>query len=524
MFHTIVCDLLGIRYPILQGAMQGGGGAELVAAVSEAGGLGVLPTFGGTDAKLRADIAAVRSRTAKPFGVNIMPMGRGIAERCAATCIELGVPIVTTGRADPGERLVHQIQRIPQQADLTKQLKDPGVWEAVASGALAVPLVLIVALYLVADGPRVYAWLLAYVPRKHRPRMAQTASEVAGVVHAYVRGQLITSGLVAVFSYVSLKVLGVQAPLALALLAGVFDVVPFIGFIAFTVPAVLMALTVSPTAALIVLVLYAGYHLLENYFIVPRVYGRQMRLSTLTVLISLGVGGALSGVIGAILRPLRQARGEGREAFRDQRAHQGISGEPRVAILAAAGAFGERHDAPGRAVPVDHARGFTGLRLDQHQFGRAAADIEDEGRAVARLDQRVAAEHRQPCFLLGRDDVEMDAGLGISARDEVRAVGRLAAGLGGDRAGERDVAPLQFVGADAQRGDGAVDRRIAQPPGGGEPFAEPHDAREGVDHREPLALWPRDQQAAIVGAEIERGIMARFGPAPSRWGRRTGRG
>lgn len=110
MFHTVVCDLLAIRYPILQGAMQGGGGVELVAAVSEAGGLGVLPTFGGTDAKLRADIAAVRARTAKPFGVNIMPMGQGIAERCAAACIELGVPIVTTGRADPGEQLVRRLK------------------------------------------------------------------------------------------------------------------------------------------------------------------------------------------------------------------------------------------------------------------------------------------------------------------------------------------------------------------------------------------------------------------------------
>ena len=66
MFHTVVCDLLGIRYPVLQGAMQGGGGVELVAAVSEAGGLGVLPTFGGTNQKLRADIAAVRARTKKP--------------------------------------------------------------------------------------------------------------------------------------------------------------------------------------------------------------------------------------------------------------------------------------------------------------------------------------------------------------------------------------------------------------------------------------------------------------------------
>ena len=110
MFHTVICDLLGIRYPILQGAMQGGGGVELVAAVSEAGGLGVLPTFGGTDQKLRTDIAGVRTRTDRPFGVNIMPMGRGITERCAATCIELGVPIVTTGRADPGEDVVHRLK------------------------------------------------------------------------------------------------------------------------------------------------------------------------------------------------------------------------------------------------------------------------------------------------------------------------------------------------------------------------------------------------------------------------------
>ena len=66
-FHTVVCDLLQIRYPILQGAMQGGGGVDLVAAVSEAGGLGILPTFGGTAEGLAADIPAVRQKTNKPI-------------------------------------------------------------------------------------------------------------------------------------------------------------------------------------------------------------------------------------------------------------------------------------------------------------------------------------------------------------------------------------------------------------------------------------------------------------------------
>lgn len=144
MFHTAVCDLLGIRVPILQGAMQGGGGVELVAAVSNAGGLGVLATFGGTDRKLRDDIAAVRERTARPFGVNIMPMGRGITERCVATSIELGVPVVTTGRADPGEEAVAKLKQagikvisVIPTVEHARRMEAEGVDAVVASGTEA---------------------------------------------------------------------------------------------------------------------------------------------------------------------------------------------------------------------------------------------------------------------------------------------------------------------------------------------------------------------------------------------------
>jgi enoyl-[acyl-carrier protein] reductase II len=144
MFRTPVCDLLGIRVPILQGAMQGGGGVDLVAAVSNAGGLGVLPTFGGTDGKLREDIASVRARTRQPFGVNIMPMGRGITERCVATCIELGVPIVTTGRADPGEEAVAKLKKagikvvsVIPTVEHARRMEAEGVDAVVASGTEA---------------------------------------------------------------------------------------------------------------------------------------------------------------------------------------------------------------------------------------------------------------------------------------------------------------------------------------------------------------------------------------------------
>lgn len=144
MFHTVICDLLGIKAPILQGAMQGGGGVELVAAVSNAGGLGVLPTFGGTDKKLREDIAAVREHTSRPFGVNIMPMGRGITERCVATCVELGIPVVTTGRADPGEDAVRALKQagtkvvsVIPTVEHARRMEGEGVDAVVASGSEA---------------------------------------------------------------------------------------------------------------------------------------------------------------------------------------------------------------------------------------------------------------------------------------------------------------------------------------------------------------------------------------------------
>ena len=71
MIHTRICDLLGIRHPIVLGGMGGGAtGAALVAAVSNSGGLGVLGTSGTDGARLSAEVEAIRRATDKPFGIN----------------------------------------------------------------------------------------------------------------------------------------------------------------------------------------------------------------------------------------------------------------------------------------------------------------------------------------------------------------------------------------------------------------------------------------------------------------------
>ena len=84
--------------------------------------------------------------------------------------------------------------------------------------------------------------------------------------------------------------LKVPAALLLAVLAGVFDFVPVLGFICSSVPAVVLALTVSPGVALIVAGLYVGYHLIENYYIGPKVFGGRLRLSHLAVILAFAVG------------------------------------------------------------------------------------------------------------------------------------------------------------------------------------------------------------------------------------------
>ncbi|HEX2875460.1 MAG TPA: AI-2E family transporter [Polyangiaceae bacterium] len=200
------------------------------------------------------------------------------------------------------KHLVSQLLLLPTKPEVVRQLNKPLVWGQMAlSGVTTTFVVLIIALYLVMDGRRLYAWMLAYVPRRHREKMARTVPEVSEVVFGYVRGQVITSLLFAVFTVSLLSVLGVPAAVPLALLAAICDIIPVVGIVVATAPAVLLALTVSPSAAAIVACSYTAYHLLEAYVIVPRIYGRSMRISTLGVLLALIVGGSLQGIIGAVI-------------------------------------------------------------------------------------------------------------------------------------------------------------------------------------------------------------------------------
>ena len=171
----------------------------------------------------------------------------------------------------------------------------------IALGGLSeIALVLVIGMYLLIDGSKTFEWLLAFFSPFQRRKLRKTAKEISKVIFGYVTGQVITSVLVVIFSFIVLSVLRVPGALTLAILAGLLDILPILGFIISTVPAVLLALTVSPKTAAIVLAFYLLFHLFENYFIVPKVYGKSLRMSTLTVLLGLLAGTLLAGVPGAL--------------------------------------------------------------------------------------------------------------------------------------------------------------------------------------------------------------------------------
>jgi predicted PurR-regulated permease PerM len=172
---------------------------------------------------------------------------------------------------------------------------------AVVEGVTAVVLVYVIAIYLLVEGRRVYAWLVDFVPARNRRRVDRTCAEVSEVVRSYLRGSTIAATVCGSYVLVVLTVLHIPLAIVLAVLAFLFDFIPVVGTIIMAMLATVVALLVSPARALIVAGAYLLYHGIEAYVLVPRIYGRRMRLSTLTVILAMTTGAVLQGVIGAVV-------------------------------------------------------------------------------------------------------------------------------------------------------------------------------------------------------------------------------
>ena len=136
---TIITELFGIDYPIIQGGMAWVAEYHLAAAVSEAGGLGIIGAGGAPASFVREQIQKTKELTNKPFGVNVMLMNPE-ADEIAKVIVEEGVQVVTTGAGNPGKYLASwkeagiKVAPVVASVALAKMMERAGVDAVIAEG------------------------------------------------------------------------------------------------------------------------------------------------------------------------------------------------------------------------------------------------------------------------------------------------------------------------------------------------------------------------------------------------------
>ena len=169
-------------------------------------------------------------------------------------------------------------------------------------GALADSLIVIVlTVYFVVDLPRIRTALYRLVPHTRRPRAILIGDEIFAKVGAYVLGNVLISVITGVATFIWLLVFEVPYPLLLAIFVAILDLVPIVGSTIAGVVVAVVALTVSPIVCIATIVFFIVFRFVEDYLLVPRIIGRVMKVPGVITVVAVLIGGALLGVVGALV-------------------------------------------------------------------------------------------------------------------------------------------------------------------------------------------------------------------------------
>ena len=192
---------------------------------------------------------------------------------------------------------------------------DPGIFLPVVnltagfiSGIFGYLIIPVWAFYILKDRPQLMASFNRTLPEEWRTDVWAVVGEVQRVFGQWVRAQLFLGVTVGIATFVGLEILNFTVDpifgrfaLLLAVSAGILELLPIIGPIIAAVPAILLAATAGPEAALAALLLYLLVQQLENNILVPKIQGDAVELHPSAVMFSLVIGGAIAGLLGAIL-------------------------------------------------------------------------------------------------------------------------------------------------------------------------------------------------------------------------------
>ena len=160
---------------------------------------------------------------------------------------------------------------------------------------------LLLTFYFLVESQSIFNLFVRLFPRRQRQQVHNVSALAAEKISAWLGGQLLLGLIIGVLTAVGFAFMGVPYFFVLAVISGIGEMIPMVGPLLAAVPAVLVALTVSPGLALGVAVYCLVLQLLENNVLVPKVMGETVGLSAVTVIISLFIGSELLGFVGALL-------------------------------------------------------------------------------------------------------------------------------------------------------------------------------------------------------------------------------
>jgi predicted PurR-regulated permease PerM len=177
----------------------------------------------------------------------------------------------------------------------------PGLVSFGLNFAEGIVIIVVMAIYLAAEPPMYRKGIATLIPSKYRDEGMQALHLVGSSLKLWLMGQLILMLLVSVLTYIALLIIGLPDPLALALIAGLAEAVPYLGPFIGGVPAILVALTLGVAPALWTVALYLGVHLFEGYLVGPVLQRWFVRIPPALILGTFFAAQLLFGFFGVVL-------------------------------------------------------------------------------------------------------------------------------------------------------------------------------------------------------------------------------
>jgi predicted PurR-regulated permease PerM len=194
----------------------------------------------------------------------------------------------------------------------------------IIGGIVGLITVLILTFYLLVEGDGIVRFFVTFARPENRMLYLSLWMDISSKVAAWLNGQLFLALVIGSTTAIGLGILGVPYVLILSTIAGIGEVIPVVGPLLSAIPAILVALTVSPLTALFTAVFFLVQQQFENHILVPRIMSKQLGVSAVTVLVALMIGSSLLGIMGALLAvpsaaiaqvPVEHLRARREEAF-----------------------------------------------------------------------------------------------------------------------------------------------------------------------------------------------------------------